>query len=79
MGCVICGSLGGGTGGNAAKLGEIGGGERMEEPVAKESVEGGRGGSLNEEDEDLWYEEEEGRPLSPDEREVFEEALKDGR
>ena len=76
MGCVICGSLGGGTGGSAAKLGEIGGGDRIEVPLAKESVEGGKGGSLKEDEEDLWYEEEDGRLLSVDE---FDEALKDGR
>lgn len=78
-GCVICGSFGGGTGGNAAKFGEIGGGDRIEVPVAKDSVEGGKGGNLNEGEEGRWYEEEDGRLLSPDEREVFDEALKDGR
>lgn len=78
-GWVICGSLGGGTGGNAAKLGEIGGGDRIEVPLAKESVEGGKGGNLNDDEEGRWYDEEEGRLLSPDEREVFDEALKDGR
>ena len=67
MGCVICGSFGGGTGGSAAKFGEIGGGDWMEVPLAKESVEGGKGGSLKERDEGLWYEEEEGRLLSLDE------------
>ena len=78
-GCVFCVSLGGGTGGMAEKVGAIGGGDRIEVPLAKESVEGGRGGNLNEDEEGLWYDEEEGRLLSPDEREVFDEALKDGR
>ena len=54
IGCVICGSFGGGTGGNAAKFGEIGGGLMIVVPLAKESVEGGRGGSLREGDEDRW-------------------------
>ena len=67
MGCVICGSFGGGTGGSAAKFGEIGGGDRIEVPLAKESVEGGKGGSLKEGDEGLWYEEEDGRLLSLEE------------
>ena len=51
MGWDICGSFGGGTGGNAAKFGEIGGGAAMEVPLAKESVEVGKGGSLKDEDE----------------------------
>ena len=66
------GSLGGGTGGNAAKLGEIGAGAGMEVPLVREVVDGGKGGSLYEEEED-------GRPLSVDERDVLEEALNDRR
>ena len=50
----------------------------MEVPLAKESVEGGRGGGLYEEEDGLLYDEEDGRLLSPDECDVFEEALKDG-
>lgn len=51
----------------------------MEVPLAKESVEVGKGGSLKEGDEGRWYEEEDGRLLSPEECDVFDEALKDGR
>lgn len=53
MGWVIGGSLGGGTGGNAAKFGEIGAGAGMDVPVVREPVEGGRGGSLYEGEEGL--------------------------
>lgn len=79
MGCVICGSFVGGTGGNAAKFGEIGGGEMIEVPLANESVEGGKGGSLKDGDEGLWHDEEDGLLLSLDEWDVLDEALKDGR
>ena len=48
-------------------------------PVVRESVEGGRGGSLYRGDEGLLYDEEEGRLLSLEEWDVLEEALKDGR
>ena len=51
----------------------------MEVPLTKESVEGGKGGSLKEGEEGLWYEEEDGGLLSLDECDVLEEALKDGR
>ena len=78
-GCVIGGSFGGGTGGNAAKFGEIGAGAGMEVPRVRESVEGGKGGSRYEGDEGLLYDEEDGRRLSLDECDVLEEALKDGR
>lgn len=71
--------MGGGTGGNAAKFGDIGAGAGMEVPLVREPVEGGNGGSLYEGEEGLLYEEEEGRLLSPDECDVLEEALKDGR
>lgn len=51
----------------------------MEVPLVSEPVEGGKGGSLYDGEEGLLYEEEEGRLLSPDECDVLEEALKDGR
>ena len=50
----------------------------MEEPLAKDSVEGGRGGNLYEGEDGLLYDEEDGGLLSPDEWDVFDEALKDG-
>ena len=56
----------------------MGAGAGMEEPLAKESVEGGRGGSLYEGEDGLLYDEDDGRRLSPDECDVLEEALKDG-
>lgn len=79
MGCIIGGSLGGGTGGSAAKFGEIGAGAGMEVPLVREAVEGGKGGSLYEGDEGLLYDEEDGRLLSLDEWDVLEEVLKDVR
>lgn len=48
-------------------------------PLARESVEEGKGGNLYEGDEGLWYDEEDGRLLSLEECEVLDEALKDGR
>lgn len=71
--------MGGGTGGKAAKLGEIGAGAGMEVPLVREPVEGGKGGSLYEGDVGLLYDEEDARRLSLDECDVREEVLKEGR
>ena len=49
-------------------------------PLERDPVEGGKGGSLYDGEDGLWYEKEEGRRISLlDECDVLEEALKDDR